>query len=359
MPEPLVDWRFQVIDAFTGEILDDITHALDKKLSLVLNRSGTFSFRLDINDGSAPGLLPRRVGFVAIRNKIDVWGGYLNTRDADAESGYITFNAVGWMEDVYGRIVRNPIDRDTELDAERAFALLDDANAQASSTGWPEPTFVTKGSMVGTFQSRGPHRYERGVVQGAEIQALSDLEAGFDIQVNPRTAVMDLYAWDQYDVKPDVIFGYRWGPENLVRMTWQEDAGRMCNSMLVVGKNGNFQFYDDNDSIALFGLKEETVTLSDIADENILMAYAVAEVSIRSRPWVTYSILPYPYDGSSSIPQIYDDFKVGDMVYFYSSDPIIHVHHQPVRIFGADIDVTSEGHEIISSMSITNQGGGQ
>jgi hypothetical protein len=359
MPEPLVDWRFQVVDAWTMDVIDDITHALDKKLSLVLNRPGSLSFRLNIDDDVAPALLSRRAGIIAIRNKIDVWGGYINTRDADAESGYISFSAVGWMERLYERIVRNPLTRGTEADADRAFALLDDANNQVTSLGGGQPTSIWKGAQVGVFQPRGPHVYERGVSHGAEIQALSDLEAGFDITVNPRTLVMDLYAWDQYSVKPTVIFGYRWGPENLVRMSWQEDGGRMCNSMLVVGKSGNFQFYDDPEAISIYGLKEEMVSLSDVSDQNILLAYANAEVSIRSRPWVTYTILPYPYDGSDSIPQIYDDFKVGDMVYFFSSDPIIRVHDQAVRIFGADIEVTSEGHEIISSLSITNQGGGQ
>jgi hypothetical protein len=360
MTVPLVDWRFQLVSVPDMTVIEDVTHGLSKHLSVVLNRPGACTFRLPITDPVAPLIIPRTTGVIAVKNAADVWGGYVNTRQADDLEGYVNFGAVGWFEDLFKRQVRIKDDRSTETDAVRGLHLLDTVNAQTSNTSAPQPSLVVTGSSFGSFQSRGPHTYEVGTDFGPELQALSDLEAGFDIRVGPRSRVMDIRAWNIYTTTA-VRYGYRWGPQNVAHATWDEDASRMCNRMNVVGKNGVRVMYEDEVAIDDFNgaVAEETVTLSDVADPIILMAYAIAEVSIRSRPWRNYQLVPRPFDGSDDVPSIFEDFDLGDKVHYDHRDPLLSVEDQGVRIFGADIDVTDEGHEVISQLQITNQGGGQ
>jgi hypothetical protein len=184
-------------------------------------------------------------------------------------------------------------------------------------------------------------------VLGPAIQELSDIEAGFDYAVDPVTREVNLYSWDSYrDLSTNVILGYNIGPQNLKNVTWQEDASKTCNYMGVVSQ-GAPVYVNDPTSEDQYGLFEEYNSLSG-ANQSILQPYGVAELVIRSRPLITYSLTPSPHG-----PRLFEDFLVGDRVGWSAQKDRFRISGQSIRVFGASVSLDDNDNETISSLQTT------
>jgi hypothetical protein len=109
----------------------------------------------------------------------------------------------------------------------------------------------------------------------------------------------------------------------------------------------------DTESMGSFGIFEETATLTNISDTQILLAYAGAEVAVNSHPKITYTITPFPWREDLPIPRFKQDYDIGDIGRFSANMGAASVYDQHIRFYGAKVSITNEGVERLNSLDIS------
>lgn len=338
--------------------------ARDKKVEIVQARPGSCSFNMRLTDNLAYDIEEHRTCVLCVRNKQVVWSGPVWNLNEDAESNTLTVSCLGWMQDIHHRIVRDSQTQEFNLaNADvMAYALLGKANAQIDTmTGTLRPTrlrqgtaFLTEGALSYPTFSR---KYERGNNIGQGVQELSDVENGYDMDVNPLTRELDLWYPRRGVVRSNIALGYRAGPRNLKNVVRNFDSVRQVNRMTTYGRDGS-AVAEDPESMDYWGVMlEEEFALSDVQGTNatdILLGYAGAEVAIRKDPVPGHTLTLFP--NKKSLPVFKDDFDVGDTVKFSAKRGRMVIDRQPVRIFGVSISIDNEGREVIDNIQITPSG---
>jgi hypothetical protein len=302
------------------------------------NRAGSASFQIRTNDPMAykimdnvdlndiRGTVRKCVGIR--RNDVDLWSGPIWGIQGALDAGQMTISCVGWIEKWQYEMLTQVADYSNGgygLPTDQiVFGLMELINGQDPA----HPLLIQPGTVTGTMPIRNRY-YPRFTMLGPSIQELSDIESGPDINVDPVTRQLNLVAWDEYTVRDDIVLGYNWGANNLKDMQWQDEYG-------------NFSQY---------------VTLTG-ANQTILEPYAVEQLVILSRPLLTYTIIPHPRMNNLG-PTLFDDFQIGDGIFFSAIKDCVQINRQQVRVFGASISLDDNDNEIVSSLQITPPSPGQ
>lgn len=249
-------------------------------------------------------------------------------------------------------------------DAYIIFDLLNRANIDV-------PTFITPGTIYGTPYQRNL-TLQRFQVVGQEILQLVNVENGVDFYVDPLTRKMDLYglgASPSYliengrgiDRGPETIFTY---PGNCTSAQMSDDGTQVENRVEAIGQYGVGRAEDIGSQSTYEGLFEYEVSLSEVVDPNILVAYAQAEVAVKKDPWQIITFTPRgttiaDEEDIPGVPRPYEDFTIGDIVYVQINRGSFRVGvttPQPVRMFGFTLTIDDDGIERLSSIQTTYQG---
>ena len=226
--------------------------------------------------------------------------------------------------------------------------IITDINADASSgiTVGLAPSTVTR--------TRTYKKYDN---VGRAIQELSDIENGFDWTINPTTKVLDMYS-SRGSAKPNVHFGYRAGPDNLISVGRTIDASSLANYVVATGKYGS-GISSDASSISSYGVYEDVVSIGDFASSDYnstLLAVSGAEVLLRKQPRQIFSIVPKPIPATggavSATPEPFTDYDLGDTVYFSGKLGRLTVENQAVRVFGLSISIDDNGVERVGEIKM-------
>jgi hypothetical protein len=336
--------------------------AKNRTYQLVQNRAGSASFTLRTDDPMIPSILDNidlgdvrgtvRHCIRIRRNGVDLWSGPIFGIQGDLDQGQLTFSCMGWLEETQKRILWTTQDysnngNGTPAD-QIAFGLINTVNAQDTN----HPLLIQPGSSTGDFAAYPRNRYYLWgqTILGPALQELSDIEAGYTYVVDPVTREVNLFTWDQYVNRTDVKLGYNWGPMNLQTVQWQEDATQTCNYMGIVSL-GAPVYVDDPNSEDQYGLFEEYNTLSN-ANQSLLQPYGVAELVIRSRPLVTYTLVPSPSLQTTG-PRLFDDYQIGDQIYWSAQKDYFTVSGQAIRVFGATVTLDDNDNETITALQTT------
>lgn len=401
-------WQFYLADSKDLSNTQELTQARGRTLSLTLNQPGTLSFTYPITDEFAPLINPIVSAIKAYRNGVVVWSGFVSTIDEDISGNRMQVTAVGWLARLDRRVFRIagtvPDQQFTDTDdADIIYTLLERANGIASgehgvgvssialvdsyTARWPSgsspnvPTWIKRGSKLPNEGPGGATSYvaqarskkiDRHAPIGSEIQQLVQIENGCDIEVDPVTRELNIYRKKTRDLT-NVVFGYRWGPNNIERLSRQIDGATVINYMRAIGSaTVGSQVADDGSaplppalpntypSQTLYGLLEEVATLSDVRDTNgasaanILAAYAAAEVYVRQQPRQIYSLTPYPHTTGSAVFEPFAEYELGDRVYFSARQgQRVKIDKQAVRVFGIAINIDEEGNERVQQLQLT------
>lgn len=340
------------------EEIGELESARSKNLDIVRNRAGSASCSLSIHDEYATKIFDRidqgdvrgsvRKAILVRRNKVDLWSGPIMTIRGSLQEGNSSFEigCVGWLEYLFHReLYANKHYEDMAQDL-IAFDLLAVANLQNPT----HPVPIFPGVATGAMSHRSP-TFNKGDTFGASLQKLSDVESGFDMDIDPRTRKLNLFAWDSYTIRDNIKLGYRWGPENIASINWDENGAATRNRFTAVGNN-NIPFQgQDTGAQDEYGLFEETISLP-IETSEILPGYVAAELVIRSRPQVTYTVVPKPVglDTEQNFPRLFDDFFIGDQISFTAKEGFFEVKNQGIRIFGASISISDDNVETINTL---------
>lgn len=354
-------WLARLVDATTMENLVYLNRARSRVFNPVYNRPGSFTAQVDIDSEPAMLVEEHSTAIMLERNGEAVWSGpvFSTTDSADGSNDVTNITAMGWFEEINHRYLWAQDEPDavftdnTKTGGEISFELLRFLINRTLSDGSPAPIRLRPGASTDTqVRSRS---YKRGQNIGAAVTELIDIENGMDIDVDPILRTLNTRPPTSFVDQDKVHFGYKTAPNNVAAIGRQKDGMKTVNSYVSTGNNGIYiEGIDDPEVIGEQGVVlEGQISLSDVGDRTIVTAYSVAELEFFKRGGITLSVTPKSLPGGKNIFRLYDDFFLGDQVYFSCDRGRVQYSRQPMRVFGATISIDDEGNENLSELQIT------
>lgn len=361
----MTDWRYFLCEspapgADPTVPLKRITELLKsngKSLDFAMNRGGEAGFNYPVFDRWTSELFRGVSRCIEARrgNSIE-WSGPLANNNGQAvtnKAGSISVKAVGWLELLTRRELRtdvtygatNPATSLPWTDAEIVFDLLNRVINYDTAHAPP----IRPGSAFGTRYNR-QKTWQKGTKIEQCFRELIELEAGINIEVDPATRLLNVYAWDFYDDHPNIVFGFNKAPNNIEKLSWQTDYF-VTNRLSVYGDPASTApvTYDDDASQDEYGLFEDTVNLTGVKETDILSAYAVAELAVKALPITHYTITPASFRKGQ--PQPFVDFKIGDRMRMSVDYGPIQEVNRHIRCYGFGLQL--DGGEKMTSFKTT------
>lgn len=387
-------WKFILVNSNDLSHIGELSQAHGKKLELVLNKPGAASFTYPMDADYSALIQPFKTGIKAMRwdRKASaaagkavwncMWSGYVLPIDESCTDNRMTISCVGWLARLGRRMLRRQKIYSAFDDGAIVQDLLADMNLTTAPDSYPvpvptgsspaTPTWLTWGGTqpnegVGgatayvalTDPSMGPAPRDKTVEKYSAvlpvIEELSQIENGGDINVDPLTRAV---TWHRRyrRVKDDVTFGFQWGPQNVRAFNRNIETDAQINYIVATGAAGTTpQYAHDVAQQSEIGLLEESVPLSDVKDNDVLLAYAGAEQIIRANGHITYTVQPFPlpYDRQGNVPEAFIDYRVGDQVRLTSvHPPRVNIRGQAIRIFGISIDIDDNGVATLGPLQV-------
>lgn len=342
-------WRFLLVRTSDMSLIGEMKNAHDRQLSVDLNKSGSASGWLPTSDPLAQKVRPWKTAVVAQYEDTWYWSGPVKSRQLSFAQGRLTFNAVGWYERLMSFLIQDQQVVYTAADAGFIAAdLLDRARAQDARLP------ITLGSVAVT-QNR-TITYQRNQNIGQAISDLVALESGFDWYIDPVTRafhIVERIGRTRPECKWLFIADDVRGESNLSEVVEDEDGGTVVNWISPIGQAHQLTPQIDPDSIdELEGVFMEAPSLSDVVDDNVLLAYAAGELVYRALPRVTYTMTPKS-SSKGSVPRIFREFDLGDTTYLTARRDGFSVVNQGERIFGVTLSIQDNGSELLTNLQTT------
>jgi hypothetical protein len=338
-------------DSATMSRIATIREARQGVINEDLNQPGSLVFRVPIADEVGAKIKTVNTCVLVLKNKKRVWSGFVLTikREAEGDAGWMTVGCVGWFERLFRRLIHP--DQEETITGEahvHAHRLLSKANARgATLPGAPSSTNI----LPGLGESNGialTRTYEQMQKVGDQIQQLTQIESGVDISVDPSTRLLHVYA-KRESFRPNIKLRLRGRVPTLRSATQDEDASRFANQWWVLGANSQIGHAKDDQSETEYGLFEDQASLSDVADAQILGAYANAQLAVNAHPSIVYSISPRSMVSMAGF-SLYEDILLGDSFTFTVERGSFQVPGQRVRLFGFSVGI--DGEETVNSLKL-------
>lgn len=358
-------WSFRLILSADMFPIAELKKAANKSLTLSLNKPGSANFTYPMDDELSGLIEPIATGIIAYKDNIPVWSGMIiGPLNEDAETNTMTIPVMGWLDKLNHRILRSDLPTTGKYEDIDDGTILFDLLQRANDFG-PLPsydyegtthtadtsTFIEEGTKNYPVEEEAPRtaKFDKYTNIGAEIDKLTNIENGCDIEVHPITRELNIWRRKMTD-RTEVIMGYNAPPFNLASFKPTRDTSQMVNYFRAIGRF-NDGLAEDTPSQELYGLIEETGAMTDVSDpENtILPAFAGAEVAVRSTPRVTYDVAPF----SQNIFQPFVDYQLGDKIYISANKGHWNLAKQAVRIFGLTLNIDNEGNEKVSNLQLS------
>lgn len=344
----MAHWEFFLAESDSMETVADITHeAQDKGFQLSMNREGAATFRMPMASEKSQYLNPWEYCLIARKNHNTVWSGPVLTTSENWQDGMISVSCTGWLRTLINRYITAASVTYTNMnEGQMAFNLLNLAN-NYQVDGVARPTGITAGTNSTT--ATRTKTFERWESIGNAIQSLTEIESGFNLDIDPETKELNIYKWNDFNDNDEAIFGFNWGPSNVSEITRDIDGDVMKNQTFVVGQFGNYQAYTVP-SIEQHGLQQQVITISELGDNDIGQAIAVAEDTFNAYPRVNLSFTPKTGGEDVVVPSLFEDYNIGDKVYLTAVAENFKITNQPLRIFGLSFTIDSNNTERISGI---------
>lgn len=373
-------WKFILVNSKDLSHIGELAHASGKKLEFVLNKPGAASFSYPMNADYAALIQPFKTGIKAMRyNRVTklwdcMWSGYVMPIDETVDANRMSVSCVGWLNRLAKRFTRREMIFNALDDGEIVRQLLAEMNLTTAPDGYNVPIPAGSTPNTPTWLSWGGTQPNEGVGGATAyttasrnktvakytpvlsvIEELNNIENGGDIVVDPLTRVV---TWHRRfrRVKDDVVFGFQWGPQNARGFGRNIECDSQINYIVATGAPGTTpQYAHDVAQQSEIGLLEETAALSDVKDNNVLLAYAGAEQIIRANGNITYAVTPFPVNPSkrTNVVEPFIDFRVGDQCRLTAvHPPRINIRGQAIRLFGFSIDIDDNGVASIGPLQV-------
>lgn len=329
------EWVFDVCDG-SGNTLTALTRAAGQSVTHTRNGVPESVFSLSHNDdecatilealaAGAGGGVPTLKGYREGRDgtKTLRFNGYLAA--ISEESGTDNSTATFTFKGPFGRYLGDGSNRGVFINsAGIAYTGVDAGQiAQAVVNGFEavgeSPGNLTIGPGHSETTKDRDRTYQPFTNVGELIVNLTNVLDGFDFEVGPNinpgaatpTFMLDVYA-KQGSNRPAVKFEY--GPSTLANCSAaHRQTTPPINDVIVAGANGLWQEATDVASISKYGVWLVVVQVPDVSEAQTLLdkAYAL----LRPNPIKALDFTPEP----RLAPSPWDDYWIGDTVYFYAN----------------------------------------
>lgn len=347
-------WECYLLNTTTMERLAAISGShtgRNRSLDLILNRPGSAKVTVLLNSEEAMEINPITTALEFVRAGQTVWSGPVWTMSENAAANTLDVSAVGWLQLLNHRLLRVAMSRTVYDSSQFARDLINTANGI-----WQ--TGITVGGMEGGQMIT--RRYEAWTRVLDALLDLSNVENGFDLEVDPVTKALNI--WVKRGVeKPNAHFGFGKEPRNVENVVRTTDAGQTANWVSTVGKLGS-AYAEDVDSQVTYGLFEDRISLSDVSNNDILLAYAGVELALRLSPRTVVEFIPMPTDWDAMevevgrVPRPFEDYYLGDTVYLSVDRGRLQLDKQGVRVFRLPITISDNGDERVTSINSIQEG---
>ncbi len=340
-------WQILVANSSDLEIIADITYeAKNKQIQLGLNQAGVFNCSSNTNSFYTDYFYPLKYCIIAKRNGRIVWSGPIWNVQQSFDSEQISIGAVGWLEILFHRYhVDNTQLWTLENAGNIVFDMLENMNAQRDT--WISEGINTN-SQLRTVTAEPYSNY------GDHIKGLTEVENGIDIEVDPETRELNVFAADDFSVT-DVYFDFNTGRQNAANFSRTIDAAQMANQYYVRGHIATAEAHDTGSYTEFDQLMQQIINLTEVNDVTLLGAIANAELAVNSYPRVLFSFTPLVEQLGS---KFFTDYNIRDQI-FVSAERgnLTPIESQPARVFGASINIDEAGNEIVTNIDVTYQSG--
>lgn len=327
--------------------------AVSRQLNLVFNKPGTLSLTIPIDSDQASALAMRATGAIVYRRDTPIWSGALTSIVDDAAAGTTALVFTGWREELDHRYVRtsevSSLSFTNVVGGSIISTLLSTVNAQTDTASTVRPTHLVMGSVSDT-QTR-TRSYKAGDNYGQLVRELIEIENGLDVRVDPLARTISTFAPTAFNDHADVHFAYGKTPNNLDNVVVTRDGTQLFNRENVTTSGGFVVSVDDPAAIdAASVMLADMLSLSDVSSPTIAGAYANAELVYHRYGIVTYSLTPASL---GDVLRPFDDFELGDKVYFSADRGRLQIDRQAVRVFSLNIVIDDNGNEIIGELGVS------
>jgi hypothetical protein len=395
-----VDWRWWLVRTSDLGKIVELSSAHSKNLKIMLNQAGSATFWLHLLDPLTEYVEEHTTSVICYRNTVPIWSGeVINVNEeSSATSDVMNVTVMGWyylfskrslhtgkefIEEMLPKaIAEGRVTGYTEIGTESATQLTYGEYPRGSGIyqGVPMaviaadlinranidvPTYITLGPIPETTNSINlPLQQFQNI--GEQITKITNIESGFDWYIDPitrkfnmiRNTVRGNIVGLGVDRGSGVKFTY---PGNCEKASRSKEGTKTINRVEAIGQNFNVGKSESLSSIIENGLFETDMSLSDVSQESILIAYATVEVATLEKPFTIISFIPKsvgPEDTViSGVPRPFEDYNLGDIVYctiergpkFIVGKP----NPQPIRVYGIELEIDDNGREIVKSIQTT------
>lgn len=378
-----VDYRFWLVrSSDLGQIADLTTNTHNKDLQLALNQGGTFNCNMNLLDDKCIYVEEHKTAFIIYRNQRDIWSGpvFDCVEESDASSDSLKITAMGWFELFNKRILHTGEEFEKMIAKSKStYVPLGEESSQElvyankpmsfiaadliNRANIDVPTGVTLGEVPETNSIN--LRLQQFESIGQQLTKLTAIESGFDFEIDPLTKKFNMY----YNEIRGGIVGKGIDRGSRVRFTYPGNCSKAVrtsrgtktqNRTEVIGTYGVGKD-EEITSIQENGLFENSVSLSDVVNENILIAYAVSETLTLAYPFKVITFQPKSLseidNKTPTVPRPFEDYEIGDIGYtIIKKGKRFQVglqNPQPVRLFSFNIGVDDNARETISNIQTT------
>jgi len=379
-------FRFILVNSNDMSRIGELSLASSKKFDIILGKPGSASFTYPMDADYAALIQPYKTGVMIERYNSKasiaagysvwdcVWSGYVLPIDEQVSVNHMTISCVGWLQRLGKRMLRRQKIYSNQDDGAIVGDLIAEMNLTTAPDGYVVPVVPGSSPNTPTWLTWGGTQPNEGVGGAttyvaaprnknmpiyanvlAQIDELQQIENGGDIVVDPVTRVV---TWHRKyrRVKDDVVYGFEWGPQNVKDFSRNIDADAQVNYLVTIGAAGTTPQYAHNQAQqALIGLLEESVSLPDMKDAGMMLAYAGAEVIVRANGRITYGITPFPYsvDVEGGVPEPFVKWRVGDQVRLTAvHEPRVDIRGQAIRVFGISLTIDENGVPTIGGLQV-------
>lgn len=355
---PLSQYKFELARSMDMGRIGELGQARNRSLQLALNRAGAFSCDLPLDDPLTDEVQEITTCIVITRDEEVIWSGPIWTLNENVSStgATVQVGAVGWLQTLDKRVVRGSWNANqaisyTDQDAGViALDLIARTNADAIATG--APIYIFPGESETTQLRTRTYQPWSGILQS--ITELTEIEAGFDMSVDPLTRRLNIYS--RIGVNHGILFEL---PGNVAQVSRSTDAGRLINYMTAYSAAGS-QAEANADSINQLGLFEEAQSLSDVVGPRadlILSAYAAGEILVKSWPLRFIAFQPMAESVEQPFaPRAFRDFNVGDIVRLTVRHGRMSMIQQALRMFAFSVSFPDTGGAAVSEIQTVSSG---
>lgn len=405
--------RFVLVNSIDMSRIGILRKAKNRKLSLKLDLPGSSNFSYPMNglyaeniDKYSTGVLAERFNWRAtlamnaanIPGQVwdPIWSGYVLTLDEDGPNNTMDVGCVGWMQRLNKRLFRKDLNWAATDDAliirdmiqsingdpgGPSYEFIAGTNSFVANDGytvmWPigaspnTSCFVKWGGTLPNEGAGGATGYAAGTGRNFKVTKYQDfttpftqliaMENGCDVRVDDLTRQLFVYRRYRRDVSASVKVAFQAGPRNVSAFKRTIDGEREVNYFLAEGDAASIPGYaHDTSRILKVGLIEEVQTLSGVTGAGpggtanpVLLAYAGAEILVRSNGVITYTVAPFNYTPDGSVPEPIVDYRVGDNITAHAYHPPRWDFETQARVFGMEFTYDDNDNELLSQLELT------